>query len=83
MVMSLNVDYAGEIIFGDNFSIKEGDAVKRTKKFIEVITVWDEFLWLVVNALISPIDNEVAIKSNKFHKIEKNATRICDNRNKH
>lgn len=31
MVMSLNVDYVGEIIFSDNFSIKEGDAVKRKK----------------------------------------------------
>lgn len=41
----------------------------KEKKFIEIIIVWDEFLWLVVNALISPIDNEVAIKSNKFHKI--------------
>lgn len=77
MVMSLNVDYVGAIIFDDNFSIKEGDTVKRTKKVIEV-AVGDELLGRVVNALISPIDNEVAIKSNKFRKIEKIAPRIYD-----
>lgn len=77
MVMSLNINYVGAIVFDNNNSIKEGDFVKRSNKVIEV-PVGDEILGRVVNALIQPIDNSIEINANKFRKIENLSPKIID-----
>lgn len=76
MVMSLNINYVGAIVF-DNNSNKEGDFVKRSNKVIEV-PFGDEILGRVVNALIQPIDNSIEINVNKFRKIENLSPKIID-----
>ena len=55
MVLNLEADAVGVVIFGDDYHIKEGDTVKRTQKIVEV-PVGDELLGRVVDGLGNPID---------------------------
>ncbi len=69
MVMNLEAEHVGVILFNNDRLIKEGDEVKRTKKVTEV-PVGDNLLSRVVNALGIPLDNGPKIKSNKYRPIE-------------
>ena len=70
MVLSLDEDSVGVVIFGDDSSIKEDDIVTRTNRIVE-IPVGDNFLGRVVNPLGQPIDGLGSIESHKTRPIER------------
>ncbi len=57
LVLNLEEDNVGAVLFGDSKGIKEGDTVKRTKT-IASIKVGDGMLGRVVNTLGEPIDGK-------------------------
>ncbi|MFO1139855.1 MAG: F0F1 ATP synthase subunit alpha [Paracoccus sp. (in: a-proteobacteria)] len=57
MVLNLETDNVGVVIFGDDRDIKEGDTVKRTGAIVEVPT-GKGLLGRVVDALGNPIDGK-------------------------
>ena len=70
MVMNLNEDSVGAVIFSDDELIEEGDLVKRTNRVIQV-PVGDNLLGRVVNSLGQPIDGLGQIKYEKTRPIER------------
>lgn len=70
MVMNLNEDSVGAILFGNDSLIEEGDLVKRTHQVVEV-PVGDALLGRVVNALGQPIDGLGEIAADKMRPIER------------
>jgi F-type H+/Na+-transporting ATPase subunit alpha len=72
MVLNLDEDSVGCVLFGDSSLIKEGDTVKRTKR-VASIPVGEEFLGRVVTPLGIPIDGKGPIKSDKYLPIERKA----------
>lgn len=70
MVMNLNEDSVGAILFGNDSLIEEGDLVKRTHQVVEV-PVGDALLGRVVNALGQPIDGLGEIAADKTRPIER------------
>jgi F-type H+-transporting ATPase subunit alpha len=69
MVLSLEEDNVGAVIFGDPQAIQEGDEVKRTGRITEV-PVGEGLLGRVVNALGQPIDDKGPIKSTETRRTE-------------
>jgi len=69
MVLNLEEDNVGVALLGEDFLIKEGDLVKRTKRIVEV-PVGDALVGRVVNALAHPIDGLGPIESNQFRSVE-------------
>jgi len=57
MVLNLEEDNVGAVLFGDSKLVKEGDNVRRTKK-IASIKVGDGMLGRVVDTLGNPIDGK-------------------------
>ena len=57
MVLNLEEDNVGAVLFGDSKLVKEGDNVKRTKK-IASIKVGNSMLGRVVDTLGNPIDGK-------------------------
>ncbi|MCK5824001.1 MAG: F0F1 ATP synthase subunit alpha [Ichthyobacteriaceae bacterium] len=57
MVLNLEEDNVGIVLFGDPSEIREGDTVKRTKR-IASIQVGEEIVGRVVNTLGDPIDGK-------------------------
>ncbi|MBK7981533.1 MAG: F0F1 ATP synthase subunit alpha [Ignavibacteriae bacterium] len=72
MVLNLDEDSVGCVLFGDSSLIKEGDEVKRTKR-VASIQVGEEFLGRVITPLGIPIDGKGPIQSNKYLPIERKA----------
>lgn len=62
MVLNLETDNVGVVIFGDDRSIKEGDTVKRTRSIVDV-PVGRALLGRVVDALGNPIDGKGPIEA--------------------
>src|SRR5882724_6199161 len=69
MVMNLETDTVGCVLFGDDRLIKEGDPVKRTGKVMEV-PVGEAMVGRVVNPLGQPIDGKGPIKTTKSRLVE-------------
>jgi F-type H+/Na+-transporting ATPase subunit alpha len=69
MVLNLEEDNVGAVLFGDPAAIEEGDEVKRTGRIAEV-PVGDGLLGRVVNSLGQPIDDKGPIKSAETRRIE-------------
>ncbi len=65
LVLNIEEDNIGVVIFGDSQSIKEGDHVKRTNK-IASINVSEGMLGRVVNTLGEPIDGKGTIEGEKY-----------------
>ena len=61
MVLNLEEDNVGVVLFGSSEQIKEGDRLKRTKK-IASIKVGEKIIGRVVDTLGNPIDGKGAIK---------------------
>ena len=61
MVLNLEEDNVGVVLFGSSDQIKEGDRLKRTKK-IASIKVGEKIIGRVVDTLGNPIDGKGAIK---------------------
>jgi F-type H+-transporting ATPase subunit alpha len=72
MVLNLEEDNVGAIIFGDSQAIKEGDMVKRTGR-VASMPVGDAMLGRVINPLGQPLDGRGPIKTEKFLPIERKA----------
>ena len=70
LVMNLNEDSVGAVLFGNADFIKEGDIVKRTKQVFSV-PVGEALLGRVINALGQPIDGNGEIKTTEFRPVEK------------
>src|SRR6267142_6573133 len=69
MVMNLETDTVGCVLFGEDRLIKEGDSVKRTGKVMEV-PVGDALIGRVVNPLGQPIDGKGPIKTSKTRPVD-------------
>ena len=77
MVLNLEEDNIGAVIFGESRGIKEGGIVKSTGKVAEV-PAGEDLLGRVVNALGEPIDGKGSIEASKYMKIERPAYGIID-----
>ena len=62
MVLNLETDNVGVVIFGNDRSIKEGDTVKRTRSIVDV-PVGKALLGRVVDGLGNPIDGKGPIET--------------------
>ena len=72
MVLNLDEDSVGCVLFGETQLIKEGDTVKRTERLAS-FPVGTEMLGRVVNPLGDPIDGKGAIKHEAYMPIERKA----------
>ncbi len=65
LVLNLEEDNVGAVIFGDSSGIREGDSVKRTKR-IASLKVGEGMLGRVVDAMGNPIDGKGPLKGELF-----------------
>lgn len=72
MVLNLEEDNVGCVIFGESTLIKEGDTVKRTGR-VASMPVGEEMLGRVINPLGQPLDGRGPIKTDKLYPIERKA----------
>lgn len=72
MVLNLEEDNVGVILFGEDFLIKEGDLVKRTNKIVEIPT-GDELLGRVITPLGEPLDGKGKIAATHYVPVERKA----------
>ncbi|NIS69613.1 MAG: F0F1 ATP synthase subunit alpha [Proteobacteria bacterium] len=72
MVLNLEEDNVGVALLGEDYLIKEGDLVKRTKRIVEV-PLGDALIGRVVNALAHPIDGLGPIESSESRSMEMKA----------
>jgi F-type H+/Na+-transporting ATPase subunit alpha len=72
MVLNLEEDSVGCVLFGESTLVKEGDTVKRTKR-VASMPIGDQMLGRVVNPLGIPIDGKGEIKHEKYSPIERKA----------
>lgn len=75
MVLNLETNCVGAILFGDSSLIKEGDAVKCTKRILEV-PVGDALIGRVIDPLGNPLDGKGVVNTSKYAAIEKKATGV-------
>lgn len=75
MVLNLEKDNAGAILFGNSSLTKEGDTVKSTHRILEV-PVGDALIGRVVNSLGQPLDDLGEIKTNLTRPVEKKASGV-------
>lgn len=69
IILNLEEDNVGAILFGDINKIKEGDLVKRTKKIAQV-PVGDALIGRVVDAFGKPLDGKGPINTTSFRPLE-------------
>ncbi|HHE54378.1 MAG TPA: F0F1 ATP synthase subunit alpha, partial [Caldithrix abyssi] len=72
MVLNLEEDNVGAILFGEDTLIKEGDQVKRTGRVMEV-PVGDEMVGRVINPLGLPLDGKGKIEATASMRLERKA----------
>ena len=72
MVLNLDEDSVGCVLFGESQLIKEGDTVKRTKRLAS-FPVGTAMLGRVVNPLGEPLDGKGAIEHEAYMPIERKA----------
>ena len=77
MVLNLEEDNVGCVLFGDDRLVKEGDQVRRTGR-IASVPVGEGLIGRVVNPLGVPIDGKGPIKESKFYPIERKALGVID-----
>ncbi len=72
MVLNLEEDSVGCVLFGDSSFVKEGDVVKRTKR-VASLPVGEEMLGRVITPLGLPVDGKGPINTKHFLPIERKA----------
>jgi F-type H+-transporting ATPase subunit alpha len=72
MVLNLEEDSVGCVLFGESTLVKEGDTVKRTKR-VASMPVGEEMLGRVINPLGIPIDGKGSISTKTYLPIERKA----------
>lgn len=75
MVLNLETDSVGVVLFGSEEGLKEQDIVKRTGK-ITLVPVGEALLGRVVNPLGAPIDGKGPIQTTEFRPIESPAPNV-------
>ena len=79
MILNLEQDQVGAVLFGDDRRIKEGDVVKRTNRIAQV-PVGEALTGRVVDALGLPVDGKGPIATKEFRPIERYAPGVVDRR---
>jgi F-type H+-transporting ATPase subunit alpha len=79
MVLNLEQDQIGAVLFGEDTAIKEGDVVKRTSRIAQV-PVGEAVVGRVVNALGQPVDDKGPLAAKEFRPIERYAPGVVDRR---
>src|ERR1043166_6685271 len=69
MVLNLEEDNVGAVLFGSDKNIKEGDRVERTNR-IASVPVGKAMIGRVVNAIGQPVDGKGAIAADTVRNIE-------------
>jgi F-type H+/Na+-transporting ATPase subunit alpha len=69
MVLNLEEDNIGSVVFGEDYKIKEGDLAKRTGRIAQV-PVGEALIGRVVDALGNPIDGKGPIETTEFRNVE-------------
>ena len=77
MVLNLEEDNVGAVLFGSDKNIKEGDRVERTGR-IASVPVGPAMIGRVVNAIGQPVDGKGPIGADKFRNIEFKAPGVID-----
>jgi F-type H+-transporting ATPase subunit alpha len=77
MVLNLEEDNVGVVLFGSDKNIKEGDRVERTNR-IASVPVGKALIGRVVNAIGQPVDGKGPIGSDKFRNVEFKAPGVID-----
>ena len=77
MVLNLEEDNVGCILFGESSEIKEGDTVKRTGR-VASMPVGEAMLGRVINALGHPLDGRGPIENQEFMPIERKALGVVE-----
>jgi F-type H+-transporting ATPase subunit alpha len=77
MVLNLEEDNVGVVLFGSDKNIKEGDRVERTNR-IASVPVGRAMIGRVVNAIGQPVDGKGPIGSDKFRNVEFKAPGVID-----
>jgi F-type H+-transporting ATPase subunit alpha len=77
MVLNLEGDSVGVVLFGDDSLVREGDQAKRTGR-IASVPVGEPLIGRVVNPLGQPLDGKGAIKATEFLPIERKALGVID-----
>jgi F-type H+-transporting ATPase subunit alpha len=72
MVLNLEEDNVGCILFGESHEIGEGDTVKRTGR-VASMPVGEQMLGRVVNPLGQPIDGRGPVRTEKISPLERKA----------
>jgi F-type H+-transporting ATPase subunit alpha len=72
MVLNLEEDNVGCILFGESNEIREGDTVKRTGR-VASMPVGEQMLGRVINPLGQPVDGRGPISTDTFMPIERKA----------
>jgi F-type H+-transporting ATPase subunit alpha len=82
MVMNLEEDSVGAVLFGSDIGVKEGDEVKTTGRVAEV-PVGPDLLGRVVDSLGRPIDGKGPIKAEAHGPVENIAPGVIERKSVH
>lgn len=82
MVLNLDENSVGAVIFGSGREIAEGEIVKTTGRVAEV-PIGEQLLGRVVNGIGQPIDGKGALNNTEFGKIEVIAPGIVERKSVH
>jgi len=77
MVLNLEEDNVGAVLFGSDKDIKEGDRVERTGR-IASVPVGKAMIGRVVNAIGQPVDGKGPIGADKFRPVEFKAPGVIE-----
>src|SRR5574339_1199383 len=77
MVLNLEEDNVGAVLFGSDKNIKEGDRVERTER-IASVPVGKHMIGRVVNAIGQPVDGKGPIGADKFRPVEFKAPGVIE-----
>jgi F-type H+-transporting ATPase subunit alpha len=77
MVLNLEEDNVGAVLFGSDKNIKEGDRVERTGR-IASVPVGKAMIGRVVNAIGQPVDGKGPIGADKFRPVEFKAPGVIE-----
>lgn len=80
MVMNLEEDTVGVILFDHGTLVKEGNLIKRTRRVAEV-PAGDALLGRVLDALGKPVDGKGPIVATEFRRVEAKGPGIIDRQN--
>jgi len=82
MVLNLEADNVGAVIFGSDRDIREGDTVRRTQAIVDV-PVGRGLLGRVVDALGNPIDGKGPIEATERRRVDVKAPGIIPRKSVH